>query len=101
DGIELEMGRILASREATIFKVVALYHKAINGQKIDLELVKKTIKESPTDVERSMYSFFLVHAFEGARKATIGDCVEKALNAPSQEVNLIGCFLYRSTEKIF
>ncbi len=99
-GVEDEMKRILASRGATIFKVVGLYYEAIHGQKIEMETVNQAIQESGNDVEKSLYSFFLLNAFDGARIPTIRECIEKTLNAPSHEINLIGCYLYQSQPKV-
>lgn len=99
-GIEDEMQRILASRGPTIFKVVGLYYEAIQGRKIEMDVVKQAIAESGTEVERSLYSFFLLDAFGGTRTAAVRECIEKTLNASSQEMNLIGCYLYQNRSKI-
>ncbi len=98
-GVEDEMERILASKEATIFSVVGFYYKAIRGQKIEIDVVKRAITESTTDVEKALYSFFLLNAFDGARIPVIRECIEKTLNASSLELNLIGCYLYQSNPK--
>ncbi len=99
-GIEDEMKRILASRGATIFKVVGLYYEAIHGRKIEMDIINQAIQESESEVEKSLYSFFLLNSFDDARTSTIRNCIEKTLNAPSHEMNLIGCYLYKSKPKI-
>jgi len=99
-GIEDEMECILASKGATIFKVVGLYYEAIRGRKIEMDVVKQAITESGTEVEKSLYSFFLLNAFDGARAPAVRECIEKTLNASSQEMNLIGCYLYQNRSKI-
>jgi hypothetical protein len=95
-----EITRILASKDKTIFKIVALYYRAIREQPIDIAQVKESIKESRSDVEKSLYSFFLLNAFEGMRTAAIRDCIEKTLNARSQEMNLIGGYLFQNKKQI-
>jgi hypothetical protein len=95
-----EIRRILASKDKTIFKIVALYYRAIHGQPIDIAQVKQSIKESTSDVEKSLYSFFLLNAFEGMRASAIKDCIEKTLNATSQEMNLIGSYLFQNKAQI-
>ena len=98
--IKDEIKRILSSRGATIFKVVGLYYEAMRGRKIEMVTVNQAIQESGSDVEKSLYSFFLLNAFGGVRNPTIRGCIEKTLNAPSHEMNLIGCYLYQSNPKI-
>lgn len=98
--IQGEMRRILGSDEATIFKIVSLYYKAIHNHKIGIEMVGQAIKDAENNVEKSLYSFFLLNAFDGVRNSTIKNYIEKALSSPSPEVNLIGCFLYQSKPQI-
>lgn len=98
--IENEMKRILASHGATIFKVVGLYYKAIHGRKIKINTVNQAIQESDNAVEKSLYSFFLLNAFENSQNSTIHYYIEKTLNASSHEMNLIGCYLYQGKPEI-
>jgi hypothetical protein len=100
DEIEDEIKRTLTSKEATIFKVVGLYYETINKQKIEIETVSRAIQEAGNDVEKSLYSFFLLNVFDGIRTSTIRNHIEKTLNAPSHEINLIGCYLYQSSPRI-
>lgn len=95
-----EITRILASKDKTIFKIVALYYRAIHGQPIDITQVKQSIKDSGNDVEKSLYSFFLLNAFAGMRVPAVRDCIEKTLNASSQEINLIGGYLFQNKAQI-
>ncbi|OGN26030.1 MAG: hypothetical protein A2925_04860 [Candidatus Yanofskybacteria bacterium RIFCSPLOWO2_01_FULL_44_22] len=99
-GMDKEMKRILASKGQTIFKIVALYYQTIKKQKINIDLVKRAISDSISDVERSWYAFFFLKAFEGERMPVIRDCIEKLLNANSQELNLIGSYLYQSKPQV-
>ncbi len=99
-GMDKEMKRILASKGQTIFKIVSLYHQTIKGHKINIDLVKRAISDSVSDVEKSWYAFFFLNAFEGVRMPVIRDCIEKLLNANSQELNLIGSYLYQSKPQI-
>ncbi len=98
--INREVKKILISKSSTIFKIVGFYFQAISGQKINIELVKKAVIDSTVDVERSWYSFFFLNAFEGVRTPIIKDCIEKALNSNSQELNLIGSYLFQSKPQI-
>lgn len=98
--IEDEVKRILTLRETTIFKVIGLYHKTIQGQKIETETINQFIQKSENAIERSLYSFFLLNSFYNARTSTIYNHIEKTLNAPSHEINLIGCYLYQSNPQI-
>jgi len=99
-GIEDEMKRILTSRGATIFKVVGFYYETIRGRKIEIDAVNQAIQESDNEVEKSLYSFFLLNALEDVRTSSTRNYIEKTLNAPSHEMNLIGCYLYQSKPKI-
>ncbi len=93
--LDQEIDRILSEKETTIFKVVALYHKAIREQDIDIELVKRSMKEASSGVEKSLYSFFLLNTFDGLRSPVIQGHIENALNATSPEMNLIGYYLHQ------
>lgn len=94
-----EIKKILASKNRTIFKVVAFYYQAITGEKIKIEQVKSAIQESQTDVEKSVFSFFLLNAFEDSRVPVIRECIETTMNADSMELNLIGCYLNKNNDK--
>lgn len=63
-------------------------------------VVSQAIQESKSEVEKSLYAFFLLNAFQGARKPTIRNYIERTLNVPSHEMNLIGCYLYQSKPQI-
>ena len=100
DGINEEIYRILSSKEETILKIVAFYYEAIRGLKNDLALINRSIQSSENSVEKSLYSFFLINSFSNARTSTIQNHIEKILDDPSHEMNLIGCYLLKNYPKI-
>ncbi len=95
-GIDEEVEKILSSKENTIFKIVCFYYQVIQEENIDIEQVKQAIDGSKTDVEKSLYSFFLLNAFQKARTPVVKNCIEKLLNNPSHELNLIGSYLFKN-----
>ena len=100
EGLEEEIERILSSKEDTIFKVVCLYYQIIHGKDLDVTQVKKAVEDSKTDVEKSLYSFFLLNAFANARTPLIKNSIEKLLNCTSHELNLMGAYLFKNKPKI-
>ncbi|MEI7741269.1 MAG: reverse transcriptase/maturase family protein [bacterium] len=95
-----EIERILASKEGTIFKVVGFYYQAIQNEKISFEQVKHAVEESETDIEKSLYSFFFLDALQETRFSVAQNSINDLLDATSQELNLIGCYLYTNTPKM-
>lgn len=102
DGIEIEkeIESILSSKDSTIFKIVCFYYQAIQEKEIDVGQVKRAIDGSKTDVEKSLYSFFLLNAFQNARAPVVKSYIEKLLNSPSHELNLIGSYLFKNKPKV-
>ena len=98
--IEKEMHRILTSKRPTILKVVGFYYEAIHGRNIDIEIIEEAIENSESEVEKALYSFFLLNAFGNMRTPIVRNHIEKTINATSQEMNLIGCYLYQKNPKI-
>jgi len=99
EGIEKEIERILSSKENTIFKIVCFYYQIIQENDIDIGEVKQAIDDSKTDVEKSLYSFFLLNAFQKVRVPVIKDSIERLLNDTSSELNLIGSYLFKNKPK--
>lgn len=99
-GLSEEIERILSSKENSIFKLVCFYYQAIQEEEIDIDQVKLAIEGSKTDVEKSLYSFFLLDIFRDARVPVIKSFLEKILNHQSHELNLIGAYLYKTNPKI-
>lgn len=95
-----EVRRILGSPETTIFKIVSFYYETIHGRALDIGEVNRAIQITENSVEKSLSSFFLLNAFSDARPSTIRSSIERTLNSPSQEMNLIGCFLFQSKPQI-
>jgi hypothetical protein len=98
-GIEKEIKRILSTKENTIFKIVCFYYQAIQGIEINIEQIKQAVDGSKTDVEKSLYSFFLLNAFQKSRLPVIKNHIEKLLDANSHELNLIGSYLFKNKPK--
>lgn len=98
--VEEEIEHILASKQNTNFKVICFYSKLIQGKEIDMEQVKRAIDGSATDVEKSIYSFFLLNAFQNARPPVIKNHIEKLLNSSSHELNLVGSFLFKNKPSV-
>ncbi|NVN96574.1 MAG: hypothetical protein HXX18_14990 [Bacteroidetes bacterium] len=98
--IEKEVEEILSSKNNTIFKIVCFYYQAIQNREIDINQVKQSIDNSKTDIEKSLYSFFLLNAFQKSRVPFIKNIIEKLLNNNSHEINLIGSYLFKNKPKI-
>lgn len=98
--VEEEIERILTSKQNTIFKVISFYSKLIQGKEIDIEQVKRAMEGCETDVEKSIYSFFLLNAFQKVRVPVIKNHIEKLLNSSSHELNLIGSFLFKNKPSV-
>src|ERR1035437_9960599 len=97
--IDKEVEQILSSKENTIFKIVCFYYQAIQEKRIDIGQVKQAVDGSKTDVEKSLYSFFLLNAFQDARLPVIRNCIERLLTDPSHDLNLIGSYLFKNKPK--
>lgn len=102
DGIEIkeEVEKILSSKENTIFKIVCFYYQIIQNEPLDINEIKTAIEGSNTPVEKSIYSFFLLNAFQNSRLPFIKGCIEKLLNQNSHELNLIGFYLFKNKPKV-
>lgn len=102
DGIEIkeEVEKILSSKENTIFKIVCFYYQIIQGESLDAGEIKTAIEGSGTPVEKSIYSFFLLNAFQNSRLSYIKGCIENLLNQNSHELNLIGFYLFKNKPKV-
>lgn len=98
--IDSEVEKILASKENTIFRIACFYYLAIKEKKIDIEQVKRAIDGSKTNVEKSLYSFFLLNAFQKTRVPVIKNYIEKLLNNQSHELNLIGSYLFKNKPQV-
>lgn len=98
--IEKEVSKILSSKENSIFKIAGFYYQAIQGKVIDIGQVKIAIEDSKTDVEKSLYSFFLLNAFQNQRVPVVKNHIEQLLNNPSHELNLIGSYLFKNKSKV-
>lgn len=98
--IEKEVSKILSSKENSIFKIAGFYYQAIQGKDIDIGQVKTAIEDSKTDVEKSLYSFFLLNAFQNQRVPVVKNHIEQLLNSPSHELNLIGSYLFKNKSKV-
>ncbi len=94
--IEKEVEAILASKENTIFKMVCFYYQAIQGNQIDIDQIKRAVEGSKTDMEKSLYSFFLLNALQGARASTVKNSTEQLLTSQSHEINLIGSYIFKN-----
>ncbi len=95
-----EVKNILASKENSIFKIAGFYYQAIQEKEIDIEQVKLAIEDSKTSVEKSLYSFFLLNAFQNQRVPVIKNHIEKLLNGSSHELNLMGSYLFKNKPKV-
>ena len=95
-----EIEEILASKQNTIFKVICFYSNLIQRKEIDMEQIKRAIEGSTTDVEKSIYSFFLLNAFQNSRSSVIKNNIEKLLNSSSHELNLVGSFLFKNKPSV-
>jgi len=95
--IDDEIAKILSSKNKTIFKVVAFFHQTIEGKTINADRIKDAMRESATNVEKSVLSFFFLNAFVNLRASVIHDSIETALDAKSNEMNLIGCYLNKNS----
>ncbi len=98
--IDKEVNRILASKENSIFKIAGFYYQAIQGKNIDIEQVKTAIEDSESCVEKSLYAFFLLNAFQNQRVPVVKNHIEKLLNDSSHELNLIGSYLFKNKSKV-
>lgn len=99
-GIESEVDDILELNQNSVFKIICLYYKLIQGKEIDIDQVRRAIAGSVTVVEKSVYAFFLLNAFQGARISVIKNQIEQLLNSCSHELNLMGSFLYKHTPSV-
>lgn len=99
DGFKKRVEKILSLRENTTSKIVCFYYKAIQKEEINIDQVRLAIDESNTNVEKSLYSFFLLNAFQGVRTHTIKNHIEQLLNNKSHELNLIGAYLFKNKPK--
>ena len=95
-GLGDEIKRIVASKNGTILKVIGFYYKTIQGENIKISQVKQAMKECLTNVEKSVFSFFLLNTLAGERAPVVHECIEAALEADSSEINLIGCYLNKN-----
>jgi len=98
--IEKEVNNILASKDNSIFKIASLYYKAIQGKDIDIGQIRTAIEGSKSDVEKSLYSFFLLNAFQKQRVSVVKNHIERLLNSTSHELNLIGSYLFKNKSKV-
>jgi hypothetical protein len=99
DNIGVEIKRILSSKENTIFKIVCFYYQAIHSEKMSIEQINQAVDGSNTDIEKSIYSFFLLNAFQNIRIPVIKSHIERLLNSTSNELNLIGSYLFKNKPK--
>lgn len=99
-GIAAEAEKIVSSKESTIFKVAAFYYLIIHSKEITVEDVKEAMKNCETAVEKSIYAFFLLNAFATARTSVIKGLIEKLLDDPSHELNLMGAYLFKNKPKV-
>jgi hypothetical protein len=99
-GVAEEVEKILTSKQNSIFKFIGFYYKLIQKEKIDFEQLKIAIASCKTDVERSIYSFFLLNAFQEMRVPAVKNHIETLLNSSSHELNLIGAFLFRNKSSV-
>jgi hypothetical protein len=96
-GLGDEIKRIIAAKNETILKVIGFYYDTIQEKNIKIGRVKQAIKECSTNVEKSIFSFFLLGAFTGERVPVVRECIGTALGADSNEINLIGCYLNKNS----
>lgn len=91
-----EIKKFFESKDNQIFKITGFYYQIIQGRDIELEQVKTALKESETNIEKSLFSFFLLNTFNKSRPHTVKNWVEKMLGNESHEINTIGAFILKN-----
>lgn len=97
--LDNEINRVLQAKDNSLLKVVAFYHQAAVQTKIDADQIKRAVTECKTDIEKSIFSFFLIYAYQDGGLSAIGHNIETLLDDASQELNLIGVYFYKNNPK--
>lgn len=92
--------QFLSDDSQPIFKILALYYKAIHQEEIKIEMVSTIIESSKNNFEKSIFSFFLLNALQGVRHSIAQNNIQSLLSSPSHDLNLIGCYLLRKNPTV-
>jgi hypothetical protein len=95
-----EVQEILSLKENSIFKIVCFYYQVIQEKELNVEQVRQAINNSITSIEKSLYSFFLLNTPQKTKASLVKNQIEGLLNSSSQELNLIGSYLFKNKPKI-